>query len=145
MVPFYVNVVIHSVWPILVLFVLPESLSTEARAHLRKKAIAQADEQRRKDQLQRDWESEEVVHEPGSSGWRRLSTAAGSKTGKKIAGNTRRSLKRIFHFLEPLTTFAPQERLDGRPGKDWNLVFIAIAMFCTSMNYVSDSPSDGHG
>jgi len=141
MVPFYVNIAIHAVWPILLLFVLPESLSTEARAHLAKKAAIAAEENRRKDQLQRDWEGEEVASDPGASGWSRLNNAAGSRTGKRIAGITRRFFKRMFHFLEPLTMFAPQERLDGGKGKNWNLLFIGAAIFCSYTNYVS-RPSD---
>lgn len=137
MVPFYVNVAIHATWPILLLFVLPESLSTEARAHLAKKAAIAAEERRRKDQLQRDWESEEVASDPGASGWSRLNNATGSRTGKKIAGSTKRFFKTVFHFLEPLTMFAPQEREDGGKGKNWNLLLLGIAIFCSSINYVS--------
>lgn len=139
MAPFYLNIAIHAVWPILLLFVLPESLSTEARAHLAKKAAITAEENRRKDQLQREWESEEVEADAGASGWSRLSNATGSKTGKKIAGNSKRFFKKIFHFLEPVTMFAPQERSDGRTGKDWNLLLIGVAIFCSYMNYVSCS------
>lgn len=52
-------------------------------------------------------------------------------------GSVARLSKRLFHFLEPLTVFSPQERVDGVRGKDWNLALIAFAIFAEAMNFVS--------
>jgi hypothetical protein len=136
MTPFYVALCVHAIWIVLLLTVLPESLSSQARSHLAKKAAAAANAAKRKEDLEREWESEHPSDDPNASGFS-TGTATHSRRRKRLVGNSRRLFKRAFHFLEPLTIFIPQERTDGKSGKDWNLTLVAFAIFCTSMNYVS--------
>lgn len=140
MVPFYIDATVHAVWPILILLLLPESLSKEARAHLAKQSEKAAESARRKDALQREWENEHSVtphdDDPAASGWSRISNPGHSRRRRRFVGRITRFSKTMFHFLEPLTVFAPHERLDGGRGKDWNLTLVAIAILAASMNMV---------
>lgn len=139
MTPFYIAVVVHAIWIVLLLTLLPESLSSQARAHLAKKAAATAETAKRKEDLEREWESEHPSDAPNESGFSQGGSAAHSRRRKRLVGNSRRFFKRAFHFLEPLTIFIPKDRDDGGSGMDWNLTLVAFAIFCTSMNYVSRS------
>ena len=137
MTPFYCALCVHAVWIVLILTVLPESLSSQARAHLAKKATESAEAAKRKEDLEREWEAEDPSDEPNESAFSQRTTATHSRRRKRLSGNFRRLVKRTFHFLEPLTIFVPKERDDGKSGLDWNLTLVAFAIFCTSMNYVS--------
>lgn len=137
MTPFYVGVCVHALWIVLLLTLLPESLSTQARAHLAKKAAATAEAAKRKEALEREWEAEDPIDEPNESGFSQGGSATHSRRRKRFVGNTRRLARRAFHFLEPLTIFIPKERDDGKSGLDWNLTWVAFAIFCAAMNYVS--------
>ena len=149
MIPFYVNVAIHLLYIPFMLFVLPESLSTEARVILSKQAELSREQAKRRDVAEREWEDEVLAHEPDDpivtpsrsagvlSGWTDLvSHASHSKRRKRAVGNARRLLRRIFGFLQPLGIFLPRDRDDGS-GRDWTMAFLGCAMFCYSLMMVS--------
>lgn len=152
MTPFYISAAAAGLWVPVYLFVLPESLSSEARLELktlRKDARARS---AAKDALDREWEAatpnamedetDPLLASPqaGTSGWASLANAthAGyqSKRRKRLAGNFRRLLRRMFAFARPLGIFLPREREDGR-GKDWSLTLTGLAMFLGSILFVS--------
>lgn len=60
MFPFYVNVVVHTLLVFLVLFVIPESLSTEARTILTKNAKLAKEARQRREELEIQWEDEDT-------------------------------------------------------------------------------------
>lgn len=151
MAPFYITVVVHFIFVFLILFVLPESLSTQSRIILTKNAeIARANKKRR-DAAEREWENETPaaaeVGDPllahAQSSWSLRSNGGGviSKRRKRIYGRSRRFIKRAFHFLEPLGIFLPRDRRDdedwdGRRGKDWNMTLVGVALFLMSLMMV---------
>lgn len=156
MVPFYFSVCIHITFILLILFVLPESLSTESRQILKKTADVAREAAKRQDAADREWESVPK---------RAAAAAAGSSSGteaterdhllqndssfsrisgngvnhsrrrKRLVGNARRILRRMFAFLQPLSVFAPREMEDG--GKDWNLTKVGAGMFLIGCLMVS--------
>ncbi|WVF67324.1 hypothetical protein IAT40_002075 [Kwoniella sp. CBS 6097] len=144
MTPFYINAVIYTIYIPLVIFILPESLSSEARLQLAKDAKLKRDEAARREAAEMEWENETpAVHDPSRqgeetdpllSGWSRASFSGPgvSKVQKKTLGRIRRTTKRLFGFLEPLAIFMPVDREDGR-GRDWNLTLVGVAIFCSSM------------
>nr|XP_018261112.1 uncharacterized protein I303_06833 [Kwoniella dejecticola CBS 10117]OBR83270.1 hypothetical protein I303_06833 [Kwoniella dejecticola CBS 10117] len=109
MTPFYVNAAIFTIYLPLILLVLPESLSTEARATLAKNASIAKEEAKKRDQLEREWEDE-----------------------TPFPGNFRRTLRRVFGFLEPLSIFIPT-RKEGERYRDWNLTVVGAGIFFMSM------------
>jgi hypothetical protein len=127
----------------LMFFLLPESLSSEARVILTKNAQLAKERARRRDQAEREWENETPANEPtdplmpigGDSGWSRLSHAGHSKRRKRLVGNLTRLLRSARAPLQPLAIFLPRERDDGT--KDYNLTAAGCAIFCASMLYVS--------
>ena len=146
MIPFYFSVCIHVIFMMLILFVLPESLSSESRQILQKNAEAARENARLKDAADREWESMPVAavraaahananateRDPllqNDSTFSRISGTGvnHSRRRKKIVGNARRILRRMFAFLQPLSVFAPRETEDG--GKDWNLTKVGAGMF----------------
>ena len=149
MLPFYVSLGFHVFWIIMIVFILPESLSTEARAHLRKVSKFARQAVRRQDALEREWEDESPTGEmddplssagpdgAGTSGWSRISNAGHSRRRKKLVGNARRFTRRMFRFAQPMSIFLPHERTDGRSGRDWNLTAAGMTVFCTSIMMVS--------
>jgi hypothetical protein len=152
MAPFYVAICIHATFIPLLLFLLPESLSTEARQILTKNAALSREAKRRAHAAQREWEDETPAVEQndpfdangtGGSTWSRLSGVGGgaggaghSKTRKRLMGNAKRAIKRALGFLEPLAIFLPRET-DEYEGKDWSLTFVGMAMFMMSFIMVS--------
>ena len=146
MAPFYVSICVHAIYVFSILFLLPESLSTQSRLILSKNAEIARTKKRRQEQLEREWENETPQVEAsdpflsasagnnGESGWSRI-TGGGSKRSKKFYGRSRRSIQRLFGFLEPVAIFLPREREEGswQKGKDWNLTFVGIAVFLGSM------------
>lgn len=147
MVPFYLNVCVHLTFMSLMFFLLPESLSSEARVILTKNAQLAKERARRRDQAEREWENETPASEPadphmpigGDSGWSRLSHAGHSKRRKRLVGNLTRLLRSARAPLQPLAIFLPRERDDGT--KDYNLTAAGCAIFCASMLYVSPIPT----
>ncbi|ORX39460.1 major facilitator superfamily domain-containing protein [Kockovaella imperatae] len=136
MIPFYANVILHIVSIPAYYFLLPESLSSEARRHLRKMAKISRLAEKRRDAMEREWENEdpdetEEPATPGVSG-RRFSTAGHSRRRKRFVGNAKRLFRRMTRFARPLQVFAPVERPDGR-GKDYNLTLVGLGMFVCSL------------
>lgn len=140
MIPFYFSVCIHVIFMMLILFVLPESLSSESRQILKKNAEAARENSRLKDAADREWESMPVravraaasERDPllqNDSTFSRISGTGvnHSRRRKRIMGNARRVLRRMFAFLQPLSVFAPRETEEGV--KDWNLTKVGAGMF----------------
>lgn len=140
MIPFYFSVCIHVIFMMLILFVLPESLSSESRQILKKNAEVARENARLKDAADREWESTPVKavravaneRDPllqGDSAFSRISGSDvnHSRRRKRLVGTARRILRRTFAFLQPLSVFAPRETEDG--GKDWNLTKVGAGMF----------------
>ncbi|TYJ58953.1 hypothetical protein B9479_000389 [Cryptococcus floricola] len=149
MTPFYVNVLIHSVYIILILFLLPESLSSEARVILTKNAALAKDAAARREAAEREWEDEEVANDapraagdgnresdPLLSGWSIVSATNPSRRRKRFAGNVRRTIRKTFSFLDPLTIFFPRTEEDawtGRERKNWNMTIVGLGLFFMSL------------
>ena len=140
------SVCIHAVFICLILFVLPESLSSESRQILSKNADLARAAAQRQDTLDREWEStprhrgEPSERDPllhNDSTFSRISgnDATHSRRRKRITGNIRRVFRKLFSFLQPLTIFAPRELEDG--SKDWNLTKVGGGMFVLGLLYVS--------
>ncbi|WWD19857.1 hypothetical protein CI109_104324 [Kwoniella shandongensis] len=142
MIPFYINVVIYILAIPLGLFLLPESLSSEARLALAKNVHLAKEAAARRDAAEREWEDEtppigEEAREsdPLLSGWSVATNAGHSRRRKRAYGTLKRSFRKIFKFLEPLELFLPREREDdgtesGRSrGRDWNLTFVGMGVF----------------
>jgi hypothetical protein len=134
MLPFYMSVCIHAVFICLILFVLPESLSSESRQILSKNADLARAAARRQDALDREWEStprhrgdpsETSALLQNDSTFSRISgtDATHSRRRKRFTGTVRR----VF--------FAPRELEDG--SKDWNLTKVGAGMFVLGLLYVS--------
>lgn len=164
MTPFYLNVCVHFFYIIMILLVLPESLSTEARSILRKNAKLASDAQKRQDTIQREWENETPapadvgnpfeasaaeggIGDGGRPSWsRRFSVGVvggpaqeQSKRSKKIRGWLRRTFRKGTAFLQPLEVFMPKEGEDGKT--DWTMTVTGAALFMMSLLYVSGSQS----
>jgi len=142
MFPFYTNVIVHFIFIAFMLFLLPESLSSEARAILSKNAQLSREAAIRRDTAEREWENETPtveISDPLLSGPNmgcRVSTAGPSKSRKRAFGNAMRLGRRTFKFLEPLAIFLPRERDDG-VGKDWTMCLMGCTMVSLSMMMVS--------
>ncbi|KAG9036214.1 hypothetical protein FRB95_009577 [Tulasnella sp. JGI-2019a] len=96
--PFYVAVTIHILTSPFYLFVLPESLSVEARATLTRK------------QHEVQEEHTEAVRQAKASGlW-----------------HTRQRFLALFGFLSPLAIFLPK-KVEGSNRRDWNLTLVIVA------------------
>ncbi|WWC91944.1 uncharacterized protein L201_006896 [Kwoniella dendrophila CBS 6074] len=149
MTPFYVNAIVYTLYIPLLSFLLPESLSFEAREELAKKAKTLKEEAKKRDELEREWENEtpfinnnnEDV-DPLLSGWSRMSSFSTtpnqnnqthSKRRKKLMGKIKRSLRKLFGFLEPLTIFIPTKHEENDQHRDWNLTVVGAALFFMSM------------
>jgi hypothetical protein len=146
MTPFYVSVCIHAVFVCMILFVLPESLSSESRQILTKNAELARAAAKRQDAMDREWEAtprhrgepterDPLVHTESSFSRISGADATHSRRRKRLVGNARRLFRRLFMFLEPLTVFAPRELEDG--SKDWNLTKVGAGMFLIGCLYVS--------
>jgi hypothetical protein len=144
--PFYVSVCVHAIFVLLILFVLPESLSSESRQILSKNAELAKAAAKRQDAIDREWEStprhrgDPSERDPllqNDSTFSRISgtDATHSRRRKRLMGNARRVTRSLFSFLKPLTVFAPRELEDGR--KDWNLTKVGAGMFLIGCLYVS--------
>jgi len=149
MTPFYVSVCVHAIFVCLILFVLPESLSSESRQILSKNAESAKAASRRQDAIDREWEStprhrgepsERDALLQNDSAFSRISgtDATHSRRRKRLMGNARRVTRSLFSFLRPLTVFAPRKLEDGR--KDWNLTIVGAGMFLIGCLMVSAIP-----
>jgi len=169
MLPLYINATTLLSLVFFTLLLLPESLSTEARDFLKKKAKTARQAAKAKEQLELDWENESpslaqpddplLSHMAGAnygstlhpqddtgaeSGWSRISNNGGgrSKRMKRFIGRFRRLAKRSVAFLEPMAIWLPRTREDGR-GKDWNMTAMGVILASVSMLWVSRN-SAGH-
>nr|XP_019043904.1 hypothetical protein I302_07179 [Kwoniella bestiolae CBS 10118]OCF22834.1 hypothetical protein I302_07179 [Kwoniella bestiolae CBS 10118] len=112
MTPFYVNAIIYTLYIPLIVFLLPESLSSEARAQLAKNAKLAKEEASKRDQLEREWENETPF----------LPDGQGEETDPL----------KLFGFLQPLSIFIPS-RKEGERHRDWNLTVVGAGLFFMSM------------
>lgn len=143
MVPFYINVCVHFTYLLLILLVLPESLSRHARQILQKTAQSAKDAAKHRERAEREWENatplveqDDPINDVNISGFSRTTDGIRhSKWRKRSTGTIKRFTKRIFNFLAPLAIFGPREKDDGR--RDWNMTFVGGAMFLVGMLYVS--------
>lgn len=167
---FYVGVCLFLVFLLFVLFVVPESLSSEARAALARAADAKALRARQKEQAEREWENEtdddDATDPAGSSdvlsvshgeesGWSRISVRTtatdasrrSAKRRKKLRGMVRRFRRRALGFARPLGLFIPKDKEYRGPSgnvvirKDWNLTFLAMGTFFAATLLVSNVQS----
>lgn len=171
MVPFYISACVHAFFILYILLILPESLSSEARAILTANAKVKAAARKRKEAAEREWEDTDAVPASNSDGAADESTsllgndAAGassrspklqhrasrmsfgaislsgdpsthSKRRKRWTGNAKRWMRTLTRPLQPLEVFVPTEKQDGR-GRDWNMTFVAGAMFMMATLMVS--------
>lgn len=146
MVPFYAIILVHALLVVFNLFILPESLSSEARSILAKDVRTSMETAKRREAAERQWENETpsleisdpllVTPRTGESGRTGVSVAGRSKYRKRAAGNARRLVRKMFQFLHPVAIFLPRDREDGN-GKDYTMTFMGCALFCMSMMYVS--------
>ena len=58
MLPFYINICVHALYIPAFLFLLPESLSSQARAMLSKQAVLESEAAARREVAEREWEAE---------------------------------------------------------------------------------------
>jgi hypothetical protein len=147
MAPFYLSVVIHVVFVLMILFVLPESLSSESRQILSKNAELARAAAKRQDAIDREWEAtprqradpserDPLLHNDSSFSRVTGTNVTHSRRRKRLVGNARRTFRKVFSFLQPLTVFAPRELEDG--SKDWNLTKVGMGMFLMGCLYVSN-------
>lgn len=101
-----------------VAFVVPESLSLEARDRLVKMAATE--------------QTQEAG--PTASG---ASTSYRRRFGRLVQRVWSRALKHILAPLDALSVFKPRPFPDGRPGRDWNLFNIAVINFLITLSRVS--------
>ncbi|WVO17128.1 hypothetical protein L204_104818 [Cryptococcus depauperatus] len=143
MTPFYVNLLIHSVYTILIVLFLPESLSSQARLILSKKALLAKQAAERAETIGREW-GDEVPEVPNSEPNPTLNEANLSLSGwfssnsthlrgcKHIIGTLRRLLKHTFSFLDPLSIFLPKvvkNPWSRRKTRDWRMTLVAMTLF----------------
>lgn len=126
MTPFYINLILYSLSIPLVLFLLPESLSSDARLILAKNARLAEDAAARREAAEIEWEDEAPVlprvrvnergehvedeEDPLISGQSLRSNGMGgqSKRRKKMVGTIKRLGKKTTAFLAPLGIFLPK-------------------------------------
>lgn len=148
--PFQVTMV---TWPLLLLFLLfivPESLSAEKRAHLAKAAAteravaaqAEAAFDAEEDRMYADARAR--LHDAADSTHAiqyAYQRAIHSHTLRRVVRFTRKLTARFLAPLESLTIFLPRLRdpLNRHKGRDWNLFYLAVVMFCVALAR-SESP-----
>lgn len=127
--PFYVSVSVHALWVILIRFLLPESLSSDSRDILKKRAKAAKAAARERDAAERAWELEgdSTPHEGDSSFSRLAAPVRGSRTGRRAVGFALRVGRRAILPLRPLGVFWPQRGEDGH--KNYNLLLMGVLHF----------------
>lgn len=139
--PFYINIGIHIFFITMMLLVLPESLSKEARTILVKNAKLASEAQRQQDSLAREWENETPARESedpfttqaGESGWS-LRQGPTSRRQKKVVGMLSRGFRKSTAFLRPLGVFMPTRTEEGR--LDWNMTITGAALYLMSFMMV---------
>jgi hypothetical protein len=140
---FYLAVIFNSAMVFFVAFILPESLTAEARVALaeavstKKNALAEREAAERA--WEEDFEDDQTEDNAGASGWSRLSeattrTTKGRRIRRRLQGRMKRLRRRLFGFLSPLRLFVPKDKLVQEGGrtemrKDYNLLLLVLAMF----------------
>lgn len=167
MTPFYINLVLYSLSIPLVLFLLPESLSSDARLILAKRARLAEDADARREAAEIEWEDETPVlprvgmnergehaqeeEDPLVSGRSlRFDGMNGHLKRRKMKETIKRLGKKATGFLAPLAIFLPkiveedekededgEVRVSGRVRREWNMTVMGMGMFLMSMLYVS--------
>lgn len=131
--PFYISVTVHLVGAILVRFMLPESLSSESRAMLAKRAKAATQRRREREEAEIAWERDA---DAGESGWS-ISGVPSTPGGRRAIGATKRFARKGIVVLRPLGVFKPRRGPDGR--MDYKLTLIGVATFLCSLLMVRAS------
>lgn len=159
--PFYISILMHGLTAILFRFLLPESLSTESRIQLTKKAKLAAERRREREQEQVYWEqmgprrlaahqsslsplrsSPSPSTSPGDSGWSRVRAAGLSRVEQvRAASNRYRTVRRFLGSLRRTArrmvwfleplTILIPEK-DSSGKRDYNLTVVALMLFLGS-------------
>lgn len=164
MTPFYLNVALHLCYFTMILLVLPESLSAEARGVLRKTAKLAKDARKHRDALEREWENETPAladaerpdpflsaganaghsapaRASAPPAWQRRFSISANETStkreKRMRGYIRRAFRKSTAFLQPLAVFMPTQKEDGV--WDWNMTATGAALFMMAILFVSSS------
>ncbi|KIR27801.1 hypothetical protein I307_04705 [Cryptococcus deuterogattii 99/473] len=158
MTPFYINLVLYSLSIPLVLFLLPESLSSDARLILAKRARLAEDADARREAAEIEWEDETPVlprvgmnervehaqeeEDPLVSGRSlRFDGMNGHLKRRKMKETIKRLGKKATGFLAPLGIFLPkiveedekededgEVRVSGRVRREWNMTVMGMVI-----------------
>jgi hypothetical protein len=153
---FYLAVVFNSAGAIFIAFVLPESLTAEARIALAEAVSSKKDALAEREAAERAWEEDveddQTEVNAGASGWSRLSgattrTTRSSRIRRRFQGRMKRLRRRLFGFLSPLRLFIPKDKSVEEGGrtemrKDYNLLLLVLAMFFITSTMVRSSLTD---
>jgi hypothetical protein len=145
---FYLAVLFNTCVVLFVAFVLPESLTSEARLALGQAFTAKKSALAEREAAERAWEEEiddvSGTSGVGASGYSRISnfTTRSTRGKRRFQGRMKRFRRRIFGFLAPLRLFIPKDKLVEQGGrtemrKDYNLLLLVSAMFCSTSTMVS--------
>ncbi|KIY31892.1 hypothetical protein I305_05525 [Cryptococcus gattii E566] len=170
MTPFYINLVLYSLSIPLVLFLLPESLSSDARLILAKRAQLAEDADARREAAEIEWEDETLVlprvetneggehaqeeEDPLVSGRSlRLDGMSGHLKRRKMMETIKRLGKKATGFLAPLGIFLPkiveedekededgEGRVSGRVRREWNMTVMGMVI----IKYVKSRLNPSH-
>ncbi|KIR68319.1 hypothetical protein I314_01819 [Cryptococcus bacillisporus CA1873] len=170
MTPFYINLVLYSLSIPLVLFLLPESLSSDARLILAKRARLAEDADARREAAEIEWEDETPVlpragmnergehaqeeEDPLVSGRSlRLDGMSGHLKRRKMMETIKRLGKKATGFLAPLGIFLPmiveedekededgEGRVSGRVRREWNMTVMGMVI----IKYVKSRLNPSH-
>lgn len=135
--PFYVSVSIHTLFVLLIRFVLPESLSSDSRKILDKRAKAAKQAAKERDAAERAWEVDGDDEAAGDSGFSsRIATPMrGSRAGRRVLGEMRRMARRAVLPLQPLSVFVPHRNALGV--RNYNLLLLGVLSFIMAQMMVS--------
>lgn len=140
---FYLAVIFNTCLVFFIAFVLPESLTHEARHALEQAVSAKKLKAATRDAAERAWEESDEP-DANASGWSRISglTGRSSRTKKRFHGRMNRLRRRMFAFLSPIRLFIPKGKVVEEGGrvlvkKDYNLLLLVTAMFFITSVMVS--------
>ena len=136
---FYLAAMFNTCIILFIAFVVPESLTREARHALGQAVSAKKNAMAEREAAERAWEEESDAEadEPdtNASGWSRISgvTAKSSRSKRRFHGRMKRLRRRMFAFLSPLRLFIPKTKVIEEGGrvlvkKDYNLLLLVMAM-----------------
>lgn len=135
--PFYLTIGTHLFFAILIRILLPESLSSESRAILAKRARASAQRRREREEAEIAAEhaagaSSSGANTAGESGWSLATVPLASPNPHRVRGAARRLGRRGITFLRPIGVFKPRKRADG--SWDYNLMLLGVGVFVMGLN-----------